>query len=158
MKRYVVGFMLNADRTRVVLIVKNRPTWQAGRLNGVGGKIEPSDASDAHAMAREFAEETGVATHPADWTPMCRIVWANDDRVDAEPSDVTFYRSIWPAELDVAGGLPHLRSLTDEQVVVRPVANVPVLPVIGNLRWLVPLAGYTGDLYEPFTVVATVAE
>jgi len=36
-KRYVLGFCFGPSLTTVVLIKKNRPAWQAGRLNGVGG-------------------------------------------------------------------------------------------------------------------------
>lgn len=46
----------------------------------------------------------------------------------------------------------------NEQVFVMPVSMVQSIPVIPNLRWLVPLACYTADTYEPFTVQATVAE
>lgn len=67
-KRYVVGFMFNTERNAVVLIEKNRPDWQKGKLNGVGGKIEPTDASEAHAMSREFFEETGVGLASEAWT------------------------------------------------------------------------------------------
>ena len=41
MERMVVGFAFTEDRRSVILIRKNRPEWQAGRLNGVGGHIEP---------------------------------------------------------------------------------------------------------------------
>lgn len=61
MKRYVLGFAFDSTRQHVLLIEKNRPEWQAGRLNGVGGKIEPEDRnSPREAMAREFFEETGL--------------------------------------------------------------------------------------------------
>ena len=56
---YVVGFLFNPDMTEVVLIKKNRPDWQKGLLNGVGGKIE-SGEDPITAMIREFKEETGV--------------------------------------------------------------------------------------------------
>ena len=39
-KKYVTGFLFNDELDRVVLIHKNRPKWQSGMYNGVGGKIE----------------------------------------------------------------------------------------------------------------------
>lgn len=40
--------------------MKNKkPAWQAGKYNGVGGKVEPNE-SWLEAMCREFEEETGV--------------------------------------------------------------------------------------------------
>jgi 8-oxo-dGTP pyrophosphatase MutT (NUDIX family) len=59
MQRYVLGFAFNTQG-RVALIRKLHPEWQAGRWNGIGGKIDARDASDRAAMSREFREETGV--------------------------------------------------------------------------------------------------
>ena len=61
MQEYVVGFLFDEDARRyhktghgnVVLIEKNRPAWQAGRLNGVGGHIEIGETPD-EAISREF--------------------------------------------------------------------------------------------------------
>lgn len=55
---YVLGFMFNEDESKVLLVHKNRPTWQAGKLNGIGGKIEAGE-TPLQAMEREFMEETG---------------------------------------------------------------------------------------------------
>ena len=57
---YVVGFCFDPSLHHVVLVRKNRPEWQKGRLNGVGGHIEESDPDAKYAMDREFGEETGV--------------------------------------------------------------------------------------------------
>lgn len=42
----------------VLMIEKLKPEWQKGKLNGVGGKVEPNELV-LEAMAREFAEEAG---------------------------------------------------------------------------------------------------
>src|SRR5258706_13272255 len=57
---YVCGFAFKQFRQgpQVVLIRKNKPDWQRGKLNGVGGKVEPGEIP-SEAMVREFAEETG---------------------------------------------------------------------------------------------------
>lgn len=61
MKNYVIGFAFSEDRQRVVLIRKNGAAVpeHKGKLNGVGGKIEPHETT-YEAMSREFKEETGV--------------------------------------------------------------------------------------------------
>lgn len=151
-KLYVVGFLLNTDRTEVVLIRKNRPVWQAGLLNGVGGKVEPGEEFET-AMRREFIEETGVAV--GEWDLMCTVTWANDTaRVDDEAATVAFFRAVWtgPEPLDQV-----VRSFTDERVEVHSLRH-PRTDVIPNLRWLLPLAAYTVDRYEPFHLDATVVE
>ena len=66
MIRYVCGFIISTDLKKVALIEKNRPKWQQGYLNGIGGKIENSE-SIYDAVAREFQEETGCNTNTNDW-------------------------------------------------------------------------------------------
>jgi 8-oxo-dGTP diphosphatase len=66
--KYALGFAFNYDRTHVLLVWKNRPRWQNGLLNGIGGKIEANEFPFA-AMKREFYEETGLDSemHGIDW-------------------------------------------------------------------------------------------
>ena len=56
---YVVGYCFSPDMGQVALIMKAKPAWQAGKLNGAGGKVEPGETAH-QAMAREFDEEAGV--------------------------------------------------------------------------------------------------
>lgn len=68
MKSYVVGLIFNdADRKRVMLIQKQRPLWQKGFLNGVGGEIEPGETPLA-AVDRESGEECGL--RGLHWQPL----------------------------------------------------------------------------------------
>lgn len=67
MKKYVLGFLFSPNLKRVVLIEKTKPEWQAGRLNGVGGKIEWGEVP-LTAVRREFYEETNVYIN--DWEPV----------------------------------------------------------------------------------------
>ena len=64
MTDYVVGFAFNSTQNfnSVVLINKNRPDWQAGKYNGIGGHIEPGETT-YEAITREFDEEAGVWTN-----------------------------------------------------------------------------------------------
>jgi len=43
----------------ILLILKNKPAWQVGKLNLVGGKIEPGE-EPGQAALRELKEETGL--------------------------------------------------------------------------------------------------
>jgi len=63
---YVAGFAFNGDR--VLLIEKTKPEWQAGKLNGIGGKVEKYDHDEYAAQCREFWEETGISTNALNWT------------------------------------------------------------------------------------------
>lgn len=64
MKHYVMGFVFNKAKDKVLLIKKKRPEWQAGHWNGMRGKIEPVDKNPISAMHRESSEELSC---PYDW-------------------------------------------------------------------------------------------
>lgn len=119
--RYVVGFMFDETQTRVLLIHKTRPAWQAGKLNGIGGRIEDGEIP-AQAMRREFIEEVGIDCDS--WKYFCTLSDERDWQIDF------FYAAgdIWSAD-----------TLTDE---IPQVFSINALPstAIPNLRWLIPMA------------------
>ena len=103
MTDYVVGFLFSEDRRRVALIRKTRPEWQAGLLNGIGGKVEQGEFP-RQAMRREFLEEAG-----------CDIEdWQKVAAVDCPMNRVHFFRAF--------GNLDKVKtcilSPTDERVYV----------------------------------------
>jgi 8-oxo-dGTP diphosphatase len=125
MKRMVVGFCFSEDNQRVVMIKKERPDWQKGCLNGVGGKIEKETAIQA--MIREFEEETGVKTKPSDWQQFAKM----------RGSDwtVQYFRCFNTSYVD------SVKTTTDEQVVVSEVSFDMLSDVgVSNVHWLVGLA------------------
>lgn len=63
---YVLGLIFSKDKQQVALIRKDRPTWQAGMLNGIGGKVELNE-SPVEAMVRECEEETTVVIPEEEW-------------------------------------------------------------------------------------------
>lgn len=60
------------ELNKVLVVEKHRPAWQKGRLNLVGGKIEPAETPE-QAVIRELQEETGF-TDIQDVREMGRIV------------------------------------------------------------------------------------
>lgn len=165
---WVVGFLVNPRADTVVLVRKNRPEWQAGLLNGVGGKVEEADRDpgftyDAiqNAMSREFGEEAGVYVPPAAWDPMVSLTAVAVENRAGEPTPSTgvvhFLRSIGSAtDLDAC------TTKTDEEIGVWTIGDLLDIggwvdgpPMIPNLRWLLPLAVHVADDYAPFQVVET---
>ncbi len=126
MTEYVAGFLFNKDLTKVLLIEKLKPEWQAGKLNGIGGKIEPGEAVE-EAMAREFKEETGIAF--GQWRAFCRL---HDER----EWRVWFFTGI-TVDLSIA------RQMEAERPVVVDVNDLPD-NIIPNLRWLIHMAADNG--------------
>jgi 8-oxo-dGTP diphosphatase len=47
------------DPNKILLIHKDRPEWQKGRINYVGGKVEDGESYEQAAI-RELKEETGI--------------------------------------------------------------------------------------------------
>ena len=125
MKHYVLGFLFSTCFRHVVLIQKNRPEWQAGLLNGVGGHIEPADASAEAAMEREFEEETALSV--TGWRSFA-FIHGDDWTVEIF---TTTHEDVW-----------HVQTVTDEGVAPFPVSAIlnDGYATISNLRWLLPLA------------------
>lgn len=139
MKKYVLGFAFDACREFILLIRKNRPMWQAGLLNGIGGHIEPSDASPSFAMAREFFEETSIVSHPEQWQHFATMT-------DNET---------WSVECFFSRTLPirMARTMTDEPVVLYPLVEGLGSSCISNLRWLIPMIADKNLSDRPPTIV-----
>jgi 8-oxo-dGTP diphosphatase len=120
MKYYVCGFLFSPDKRKVVLIKKNKPEWQKGLLNGVGGHIE-EDETPIQAMVREFKEETGLRR--PNWTMFCEL----------ETEDKTAYVYFFYS-FSIYNVKP--KSMTDEKVILFPIKNIHKVPCIPNLNWL----------------------
>lgn len=146
---YVVGFYFTDDFTHVALIRKNRPAWQAGLLNGIGGRVEPNE-TPLDAMVREYAEETGHHTTTNAWTWYLGL---DEHAPDSHPHPHTHIDFYWAAG---PGPLP-VTTTTDEPVLVLPVAaltatNPPA--ATPNLAWLTRLAIDTAT-NPRYTITAT---
>lgn len=127
MQRYVAGLMFSGDGERVALVRKKRPTWQVGRLNAIGGKIESFDLTTVDAMIREFSEETGVLTRAHEWTPVAVL--------EGPEFQVNFYAAFSDS------GLGLVRTAEDEVIEVFSTSEVLAYrTLIPNLKVIIPLA------------------
>jgi len=123
MIRYVLGFAFSQDLQRVVLIQKNKPPFQHGKFNGIGGKCELEENPDV-AMMREFQEETGVRVgrwnqfvimEGKDWECWC------------------FFSILTPEQLDAV-------KTVESEFVVKPLVSELPTNCMRNIHWLVPMA------------------
>lgn len=140
MRHYVVGFLFGDNRKCVALIKKQRPAWQKGLYNGIGGHVEQRDSRPVNsivttyytAMVREFEEETTVKV--TEWKYFCSIIHS-ESKSNSGPWTVHFFKSFQ----EVAT----LQSPTDEQVSwwhVNAVCCDLNDYFVPNLRWLIPMA------------------
>lgn len=137
MTNYVLGFMFNETCDQVILIEKAKPSWQAGCLNGLGGKIEDGETSQWTAMVREYQEEAGVVTRESDWKHYCDLV-GEDYMVFVFScfSDKYFEASI---------------TNETERVYRVPVDKLSHNSLVSNVTWLIHLA-LDENYGEPFRV------
>ena len=134
--RYVVGFAFDIQKKLVALIEKTHPAEQRGKMNGVGGRIEPGE-SPVGAMVREFLEETGVATTREDWHQFhyerhkprpngrstCLYFYAMSTNFDVYPPKTMTDEKVWQV------------SYTGREVKL----NILSASVMYNLVWLLPM-------------------
>ncbi|KKN15175.1 hypothetical protein LCGC14_0988640 [marine sediment metagenome] len=128
-KQYVIGFLFRSDE--VALIQKNRPDWQIGKLNGIGGHIEQGE-TPLEAMKREFNEEAGELIDK--WEHFCTMNYPE--------ADIYCFRLF---------GEYKIESKTDEVVSWYSIKDIPD-NVIPNLHWLIPLAHYDDDYLIQVTI------
>lgn len=136
-ERYVVGFAFDEDE-RVALICKERPPWQKGLFNGVGGKIEIGE-TPLQAMIREFDEETGVLVD--NWEMYATLLYPQ--------AEICFFKALVPTDY-----MDALQSKTDEFIFIFTLAEFQKSDgFVRNLSWLLPLALYDKASYLPINVV-----
>lgn len=124
MDQFTLGFVFNAKKDKVLLMHKNRPDWQRGRLNGIGGRIEEGETSIA-CMVREAEEETTLSTRESDWHLIANHggkAWSMDVYAHVHRGDESA-----------------VQTCTDEKVEWFPVDALPPT-ILSNIAWLVPLS------------------
>jgi 8-oxo-dGTP diphosphatase len=149
MRHYVCGFLFTPEigdlqKQSVALIKKERPAWQKGLYNGIGGKVEVGETPHS-AIHREFWEETGA--HISLWIPYCTLIHSAivSKSMPTGPWTVHFFKAFQVATL---------QSPTDEQVRwwnIQSVTNRLNNYFVPNLQWLIPMAleDVTAEVQQP---------
>jgi 8-oxo-dGTP pyrophosphatase MutT (NUDIX family) len=131
-KYYVLGFAFFMEY--VILIHKKRgPAPVVDKLNGIGGRIEPTDQSAHAAMVREFHEETGLITAALHWRKFATM-------------NVPSYNAVIHCFSHHMNGMPVPIQMTDEPIAWYKMKDIPKLNTVPNLRWLVPMAADPQDI------------
>lgn len=130
MKKYSLGFAFDQKLEHVVLIEKTHPSFLAGKLNGLGGKLEDKDNGFLmRCHRREFFEECGLPTDDGSWRYFAKFFQRFGD------FEVFCYYAILLDSM-----IESVCSMTEEKVAIYRVQDIPGLPVMPNLRWLIPMA------------------
>ena len=118
---YVNGFLFSPDYKKIVLIRKNRPSFQIGET--------PLDA-----MKREFMEEAGIEINN----------WHNFSKMEGNEWVVYMY-------LAKSEDYIKTFSKTDEEVEIHYVFDIANLDLIPNLKWLIPMSIDMDNIYTNIT-------
>lgn len=128
--KFVIGLMFDPTYSRIVLIRKARPEWQAGLLNAPGGKVEPTE-SEEYAVFREFKEETGVVIDG--WVRFLDLEFVRDAHAPGDEGKMScFYTT---------GNVDAAKTVTDEEIVIMTVSDVmDRCDTLPSLRWIIQMA------------------
>ena len=123
---FVLGFLFNIDCTKVILIRKEKPYWQKGFYNGVGGKVQEGELP-IEAIRREFREETVLDI----------FYWKYFGYINDSGNKISLFTSLIPTESFVKESVVNK---TEEIVTEVFLDNIKNIPIVYNLHWLIPMA------------------
>lgn len=135
MKHYVLGLVFSQYEGRIALLRKKRPDWQVGKLNGIGGHIEPGE-TPKEAMIREAEEEVGLKLGGGCWEEIATLRKSR-----------TWELFVFKTNLPLPTEPEDLMGQEDEQVEVHNVNLMYLEDCVPNLHYLVQFAvrRYDGD-------------
>jgi 8-oxo-dGTP diphosphatase len=128
---YVLGFIFDEARDHVLLIHKNRPAWQRGRLNGIGGKVKPGEGF-LEAIRRECEEASNLSG--LDWQHVATLTGEE------------YYVAVFAA---FTQAVFHAIQKTDEVLQVFPHRSLPERRIMSNLPVLIALALDESGITKP---------
>lgn len=144
MTGYVLGFLFTPGFNRVALLRKTHgPGEMAGKLNGIGGHVDPGEMP-IEAMNREAKEELGVET---DWMAFCSMRCDDEWICDCFVAEIASFAEL-PKENDAAEAV---EQWSPERALVHG-------DIMRNLKWLIPLAmessasGVMSEVHYPIGV------
>jgi 8-oxo-dGTP diphosphatase len=134
MKEYVAGLLFSTDFSNIAVVLKNRPDWQAGKFNAIGGKIEPGE-TPSQAIEREFFEETGLRVPESSWQHTVEL--------GGDGWRCYFYRTF--------GDPRQCRTMEDETIHILPISEVLLANLVPNFRWILTL-NMSQDIIFPISI------
>lgn len=141
--RMVVGFVFDEGFNNVLLIQKQKPDWQRGYFNGIGGKCK-QDEPPRLAIARETYEETTMDIEPASWTHFVTLRTGSKPEPSPDVEVCFFFTVVERCVLTSA------HSETKEQLLIILRSNLQHYKTLPNLQWMIPLAAKWNEGLLPY--------
>ncbi|HYC34367.1 MAG TPA: NUDIX domain-containing protein [Candidatus Paceibacterota bacterium] len=123
MQKYTLAFIFNSILDKVLLMHKSRPASLAGKVNGLGGKLE-GDEDLYECIMREVKEESDLDTKKDKW------IYVGEKY--APNWHVATFCYVYEGDMSDA------KSMEDQPVEWFDVRNLPE-NVMSNLTWIIPL-------------------
>lgn len=126
------------------MVKKARPAWQAGKLNGLGGRVEEGE-TPVDAMVREFREESGIHTKPKDWKLFAIMQQLGGDSHSHRPGEKGWQVHVFAAEGIIPGGRENpdptemLWDVKLDTIGLLPCENGDA-ELVDSCEWLIPMA------------------
>jgi len=124
MSAYTLGFVFDSSQEKVLLVHKQRPAWQAGKVNGIGGKVELGETPHT-GIVRECQEETAL------YIP--ESAWKHFGVIQENGATIELFTTVYDGPLEAA-------TQTDHEEISWLSCNELPRNVIANLHYLVPMA------------------
>ena len=123
-QKYTLGFIFDKKCKHVLLIHKQKPKWQKGKINGVGGKCEAGETTEG-CIRREVQEETRL--------DIPEESWAYVGTIHQEVGDVGVLVTRYH------GSMAHAVTNDHEEIEWFDISKLPD-NAMSNLHWLIPLS------------------
>jgi 8-oxo-dGTP diphosphatase len=121
MQKYTLGFIFNKNLDHVLLMHKNRPDWQAGKVNGLGGKFEEGE-DGISCIKREVKEESNLDIEKDKWI-YAGVLYSQSFNMEV-------FCSMYEGDMEDA------KTLEDEEIEWFPIEHLPS-NTIDNIPWLI---------------------
>jgi len=125
MKEFTLGFIFDSSHKKVLLVHKQKPEWQKGKINGIGGKLEDGESHVA-CISRETREESCLIIPEDAWVFLGLLSTKNSWRIHT-------YMTTYEGEMTDAQKGDH------EEIEWFSCDELPE-ECIANLRWIIPFA------------------
>lgn len=152
MTEYVVIHAQRIDHNdtfdHALLVLKDRPAWQRGRLNLVGGKVEPGE-TPLQAAVRELNEESGLTPLPGWRQLVCGQIQGNSCLIHCVRLAVDSLAEInpRPGETEKVEWYPFRSAFTDPRLMPNLLATIPLMH-LGVTGWKIVDQSWSPDHHE----------
>lgn len=134
---YVVGFVTDGVGHALLLRKADNCKFEfmRGKLNGVGGAIEPNE-TPLQAMRREWAEETKLPDTP--WRHFCTL----------HTEGGTVYMFHASSRQYIQSWIHLVQPRPEEPCINMPIADIAPTNAVVNVRWLIEMARTNSEPIE----------